>query len=131
MPHATRQLYDIESGEFAQIDINMVPMIQALWSHDLVTYFCCEGDPSDDLTTDGNEFRGYVLLKQDEKSMRFIRHLFAEYPVFKDILPSNMTVSFDYNPMWCEFPRMCIRFAHNDIPALTAFILAYHPEYNY
>src|SRR4051812_43685207 len=61
--HPTKPLFDPWRDEFADIDVDLVPLIRAIWRYGLPTVTCCQGVP---LRTSNVRRRGpehWVLLE--------------------------------------------------------------------
>lgn len=119
LPQHDSDIIYTNTGEAVEVDKAIIPLIWAMWTLDIKTYYCCEGKYSEATHNGASRDAGYITMRQDDTSMWFVGVLLSEYPHFVEMNGSFWEISFD---RWKGVNRICIRFPHDQIPALTTFV---------
>lgn len=115
--------------DVVEIDDNILELIGLMWDAGITTNFSCEGysiEGHDETEWETRELRAYVQMHRDERSLWLVKKLINDTHFFSADKVA-WEISFDRNPH-TQVNRICIRFPHQDIPQLEAYLSQWNQE---
>ena len=109
-------------GETVKVDVEIAPLIKAMWGAGIPTMFCCQGHDVP-LGQDPNAwawhgFKGYISMPRTSKSVGFVQAIVSNF-LTKTDRGYSWDIEYAENPY--HGPILVIRFPKNDIEELLKF----------
>ena len=109
-------------GETVHIDVEIGPLIRAMWDVGISTMYCCQGHDvpagQDPNAWAWAGFKGYIMMPRTSKSLGFVQAIVSNF-LTKTDRGYSWDIEFIENPHHGSI--LVIRFPKNDLEELVKF----------